>query len=182
MFLDLYLFQQINQFANKWLLLDILGIFFAEYSGYILIILLFCFFFLKNKNNYKIILAEAFFSAILARLVIVNIIRLIYFRNRPFIDWPVNLVLENKTSSGFPSGHAAFFFAIAFIVFFFNKKLGYVFLATSFLMGIARVFVGVHYPLDILAGMAVGLFSAWFVNKYLKTYIQKLNKKFFTLS
>jgi len=50
MFLDLYLFQEINQFANKWLLLDILGIFFAEYSGYILVILLF-YFFLKNKNK-----------------------------------------------------------------------------------------------------------------------------------
>ena len=177
MFLDLYLFQEINQFANKWLLLDILGIFFAEYSGYVLVILLF--YFLFFKDNYKVMFVEAISSAILARLVIVNAIRLIYLKNRPFVDWPVNLLLKHKASAGFPSGHAAFFFAIAFIVFFFNKRVGFLFLAISFLMGIARVFTGIHYPLDILAGIAIGLFSAWVVNKYLRKYIKALDKKFF---
>ena len=181
MFLDLYLFQEINKFANKWLLLDILGIFFAKYSGYILVVLLFSFFLLKNKNNYRVMFVQAICSAILSRLFIVEIIRFIYFRNRPFVDWPVNLVLKHEASASFPSGHASLYFAIAFTIFFFNKKIGCVFLITSFLIGLARIFVGVHYPLDILAGIAIGLFSAWIGNKYLRKYIYTLNKKIFAL-
>ncbi len=175
--MDFYLFEQINQFAGKWTCLDNLGIFMAEYSGYFLILLLLNFLFLKNKKKYSTMILEAFFSAILARLVITNIIRTIYYRPRPFIEHQVNLLLEHSAEGSFPSGHAAFFFALSAIVYFFNKKAGIFFLIISFLMGIARVFVGIHYPRDILAGIFVGVFSAWLVNKYLKKVINKFFPK-----
>jgi len=164
--IDFYLFEQINQFAGKWTCLDNLGIFLAEYSGYFLILLLLSFLFLKNKKKYSIMIFEAFVAGILARLVITNIIRSICFRPRPFITHQVNLLLEHSAEGSFPSGHAAFFFALSTIVYFFNKKAGIFFFASSFLMGIARVFVGIHYPRDILAGVFVGVFSAWLINKY----------------
>jgi len=175
--IDFYLFEQINQFAGKWDGLDNLGIFMAEYSGYFLVLLLLNFLFLKNKKKYSIMILEAFLAAILARLVITNIIRTIYFRPRPFIAHQVNLLLEHEAEGSFPSGHAAFFFALSAIVYFFNKKAGIFFFAISFLMGLARVFVGIHYPRDILAGIFVGVFSAWLINKYLKKVITKLWRK-----
>jgi undecaprenyl-diphosphatase len=172
--MDLYLFQQINQFAGNWTYLDNLGIFFAKYSGYILVILLFSFLFFKDKKKYKTMIVEAFSAAILARLVITNIIRFIYFHPRPFVDHQVNLLLSHETGGSFPSGHVSFFFALSFVVYFFNKKAGILFLIVSFLMGMARIFVGVHYPLDILGGIFVGIISGWFINKYLRGYIQKV--------
>jgi undecaprenyl-diphosphatase len=175
--MDFYLFEQINQFAGKWAFLDNLGIFMAEYSGYFLILLLLNFLFLRNKKKYSIMIFQAFVAGVLARLVITNIIRTIYYRPRPFIDHQVNLLLEHSAEGSFPSGHAAFFFAISAIVYFFNKKAGIFFFVISFLMGIARVFVGIHYPRDILAGIFVGVFSAWLVNKYLKKVITKLLRK-----
>ena len=175
--MDFYLFQQINQFADKWAWLDNLGIFLAEYSGYFLMLILLSFLFLGNKKKHRIMVVEAFFAAILARMVITSIIRFIYPRPRPFIAHQVNLILEHSAEGSFPSGHTAFFFAISAIVYFFNKKAGISFFIISFLMGIARVFVGIHYLGDILAGIFVGVFSAWLINKYLKKVINKFSQK-----
>ena len=175
--IDYYLFQQINQFAGKWDSLDNIGIFFAEYSGYFLVLLLFNFLLLKSKKKYSIMIFQAFLSGILARLVIANIIRVLYYRSRPFIAHQVNLLLGHGAEGSFPSGHAAFFFAISTIVYFFNKKAGIFFFLISFLMGISRVFVGIHYPRDILAGIFIGVISAWLINKYGKKVINKFLRK-----
>jgi undecaprenyl-diphosphatase len=72
----------------------------------------------------------------------------------------VNQVIEHSASGSFPSGHIAFLFALAIAVYFFNKKWGLVFFILSLLVGLARIFVGIHYPLDILGGIVIGIVSA----------------------
>jgi undecaprenyl-diphosphatase len=163
--MDLYLFKLINQFAFKRFWLDILGKFFAQYLGYVLIIFLFLFLFLSFKKYWKMVVG-AIASAVLARLVIVEIIRWLLPRQRPFIaNNNVNLLLNHSASSSFPSGHAAFFFAISVVVYFYNKKAGILFLIGAFLICLARVFVGVHWPSDVTAGALAGIFSGWLVFK-----------------
>ncbi len=166
--MDLYLFQQINQFALKWFWLDVLGIFFARYLGYILIFCLFLFLILKIRKYWSMFL-QAFISAAFTRFVIVGLIRWIWPRPRPFIENNVNLLLTHN-SPAFPSGHAAFFFALSTVVYFYNKKFGVLFFLASFLICLARVFVGIHWPSDILAGMAVGIFSGWLIHKIAKKF------------
>jgi len=99
--------------------------------------------------------------------VIVELIRWIWQRPRPFVQNNVNLLLTHNASA-FPSGHAAFFFAVSTIVYFYNKKAGILFFIASFLICLARVFSGIHWPLDILAGAIVGVLSGWVVHKILK--------------
>lgn len=165
--MDIYLFNLINQFAGRYSLLDNLAIFFADKLGYILVVLLF----ITLRPKWRIII-QAFASAIIARLVITNIIRWILPRMRPFIENQVNLLIsKNPQESSFPSGHAAFYFAIATVVYFYNKKLGILFFIASFIMGVARVFSGVHWPSDIIGGALVGMLSAW--------PVVKLSKRFF---
>jgi len=122
-------------------------------------------------------IGEALLAAFLARFGIVSLIRLIFFRPRPFIDHQVNLLLAHQSDASFPSGHAAFFFALSLVVYIFNKKAGFLFLAVSSLMGFARVFGGIHYPSDIFGGILVGLFSAWFVNQYLRNYLCRISDR-----
>ncbi|HOK35476.1 MAG TPA: phosphatase PAP2 family protein [Candidatus Pacearchaeota archaeon] len=173
---DFSIFQFINQFAGRWVLLDAIGIFFANYSGYVLAAILVGFLFFGNrKRNFQMTI-EAFLAAIFSRFVVVNIIRAIYPKSRPFVNHQVYLLIR-ETGNSFPSGHASFFFALSFTVYFFNKKLGIAFLIISFLMGIARIFVGVHYPSDILGGILVGYFSAWLVNKYSQKFLSKHQTK-----
>ena len=61
------------------------------------------------------------------------------------------------TDSSFPSNPAAAAFAIAFAVWAVNRRVGSLLLMAAALYGFARVYSGVHYPLDIIAGAAIAL-------------------------
>jgi len=164
--MDQFIFQQINQFAGKWILMDNLAIFFAKYFEYILIISVFLIFWKKWK-----IIFQSFLAAILARFGIVEIIRYFFPRARPFVENHINLLIShNPNEPSFPSGHAAFYFALSTVVYSYNKKAGILFFIASFLIVVFRVFVGVHWPLDILVGALVGIFSGWLVYKIFKRF------------
>ena len=169
--MDLYLFQQINQFAGRWFWLDTLGIYFAEYFGYVLILSLLLFLAVRFRKYFKMII-ETIISAILARFVIVELIRWIWQRPRPFVENHVNSLLIHNAAA-FPSGHAAFFFALSTVVYFYNKKFGILFFLASFLICLSRVFVGIHWPSDILAGAVVGILSGWLIHKIFKSIAKK---------
>ncbi len=165
--IDFFLFQQINQFAGTWWLLDNLAIFFAKYFGYILIACLFAFL-IKKISKYWPMVVKAITAAVLARFIIVNIIRWLLPRPRPFIENEINLLLSPSALPSFPSGHAAFFFALSYIVYSYNKKAGIFFFISAFLISFSRVFVGLHWPSDIITGALVGIFSAWLILKIFK--------------
>ena len=165
--MDFLIFSKINNLAGKSICLDGIAIFFAEYLGYILIFLL-IFFLIKNFKKYWKIIALALISAVLSRFVIIEIIRWLFPKTRPFIENDVNLLLAYNPSNSLPSGHAAFFFGLAIVIFLYNKKIGALFLVSAFLISIFRIFCGVHWPSDIIAGAIVGIFSGWFVISFLR--------------
>lgn len=168
--MDFYLFHFLNQWAGQWLYLDILAVFLAKYLGYFLVCFLLAwliwdFLFRREKYLKTIkIVGLSLGTALFSRFIVVELIRWLYYRPRPFVAEQVNQLLEHSASGSFPSGHAAFFFTLATIIFFYNKKTGLAFLAASFLIGLARIFAGLHYPLDILAGAVLGIFFGWLVN------------------
>lgn len=166
--MDKYLFNLINQFAGRWNLIDSLAVFFAKYFEYVLIFILLLFL-AKNYRKYWSLVVNALAAAILSRFVITEIIRFLWHRSRPFVENKINLLISQSPGEpSFPSGHAAFYFAIAAVVYLYNKKLGILFFIASFLMGLARVFSGVHWPSDILAGALIGILSGWLVVKLSK--------------
>jgi len=173
--LNFFLFQQINSFSGRWLWLDTLAIFFAQYFEYILILCLLLFL-LKNFKKYWPMIIQAFGAAILARLVIVNFIRWLWPRPRPFVENNVNLLLSHNAAS-FPSGHAAFYFAISTVVYFYNKKAGIGFFLASFLISISRVICGIHWPSDILAGAVIGILSGWLIILFFQRFFSTSSKQ-----
>lgn len=158
---NLYLFQIISGYSGKWWPLDWLGIFFAQYLPYIFVLAA-IYLLIKQKNLRQRIyfFSLAALSVILARGIITEIIRFIFPKPRPFVALSINPLISHDLSSAFPSGHASAYLALALAVFFINRKLGIWFLIGSFIMGIARIFVGVHWPLDIAMGALIGLASA----------------------
>lgn len=179
------MFQQINNLAGKSICLDGVAIFFAKYFGYILVAILFlllakdwkkprrkAFGFLRGRYWQMVVLA--FGSAIISKFIITEILRWLWFRPRPFVEHRVNLLLnQSAAEASFPSGHAAFYFALSTIIYFYNKKLGIGFFIASFLISISRIFCGIHLPSDILAGMLVGIITGLLVFKIFQKIYQK---------
>ncbi|MCB8933584.1 MAG: phosphatase PAP2 family protein [Fimbriimonadaceae bacterium] len=74
---------------------------------------------------------------------------------------PLESVFGNTS---FPSGHTTTSFAIAFTLLFMTRGsrpwVGWVALGWACLVGLSRIYVGVHYPTDVLGGAGLGLASA----------------------
>lgn len=144
--------------------------FFADFSGYALlgVALLWIIRDVARKKISQKIAFGAFVqmgvAAFLSRGIITEAIRFFWHRQRPLL----------LPEASFPSGHAAFYFAIATVLYFYNKKLGIFAFAISIAMGIARVFAGYHWPSDIAGGAVIGIASAlltlWVFKKF---YVQK---------
>jgi len=83
-------------------------------------------------------------------------------RARPFVAHPSNshLLIGRSTDPSFPSDHATGAFAIAVAVWAYDRTFGAVFLALAVVLGFARVYVGTHYPGDILGGAVLGALVA----------------------
>jgi undecaprenyl-diphosphatase len=62
-----------------------------------------------------------------------------------------------------PSAHAANFFAVAAFFSFYFRRYRWWFFFTALVVGLSRVFVGVHYPGDVLAGAVLGIVCAYIV-------------------
>ena len=165
--LDHYIFQLINGFVFRWVWLDMVGIYLAQYFIYLMVVILLLFL-LKFKKNWKMVLI-ALTSGLVARFLLTGLIRLLEPRVRPFNIADVNLLINRVNEQSFPSGHASFAFGLATVVYLYNKKWGIVFFVLAILISIARIFAGVHWPADILAGAAVGIFSGWLVNKFTRS-------------
>lgn len=62
----------------------------------------------------------------------------------------------------FPSGHTGIAFALASVIFFkCPRKIGVPALLLAALIGFTRLYLGVHYPTDVIAGAAVGMLTGW---------------------
>lgn len=176
--LDLYLFNFVNQFAGKWAWLDYFGIFCAEYLGYVLLLALAVFLLVNYKKYWKMVF-EALVAAVFTRFVLAEIVRMIWFRARPFVMQNfIPLINQSPKEASFPSGHASFYFALSTIVYFYNKKAGILFFIAGFFIAIARVFVGVHWPSDILAGAILGISMGYILNKLFRKHGNKIYENY----
>jgi undecaprenyl-diphosphatase len=84
-------------------------------------------------------------------------------RPRPFDVFPID-PLYRPFDPSYPSGHAMTAFAAAGIIGAKEKRLLLPLLALACLVGFSRVYIGVHFPYDVLSGALLGLLVAYFVS------------------
>jgi 4-amino-4-deoxy-L-arabinose transferase-like glycosyltransferase/membrane-associated phospholipid phosphatase len=89
---------------------------------------------------------------------VINMIKHSVGRLRPFHDIPDAILLVGRGHSGsMPSSHTATWFAGTLIAYAFYRRTIYVMLPLAIVMAFSRVYVGVHYPSDVLAGATLGM-------------------------
>ncbi len=100
-------------------------------------------------------------AVVFADAVCTWLIKPLVARPRPSIALDhVRLLVGKKSGYGFPSNHAANMAAAAVVLGRFYRKWIPALAAAALFVGYSRVYVGVHYPFDVLAGFAVGGFCA----------------------
>lgn len=88
----------------------------------------------------------------------------------------LKLLIERQHDFSFPSGHTCASFAAALAYYrFLPRKWGIASIVLAALIGFSRLYVGVHYPSDVLAGLLVGAFAAWAAGYLVKWVVDKKN-------
>lgn len=169
---DLSLFNFFHSFAGQAKLLDWLIIFFADYLGYFLIAA-FIWLLLKEQDVYR-----RFFyffwlalSLILSRGLLTEVIRFLFYRPRPFITLEFSPLVDHVTTGALPSGHAVVYFTLTMVAWYLAKaSVGWrvLFVASAIFICIARIATGIHWPLDIIAGILVAAVSVLMIKWLLR--------------
>ena len=167
--MNVVIFEFFNSLAGRNSFLDGLVEFFAVYLG--IALLLFAIFFLlfhrhsewlteeseqvfKKRTKEILIILISVFGAWLVAYFTKNVLEM----PRPFLVLPdVNLLFPHGGFDSFPSGHATAFAALATALYFVHRRLGKWYFAGAVLIGLARVAAGIHFPLDILGGLVLGI-------------------------
>lgn len=99
----------------------------------------------------------------------------LFSRPRPCqIDQDFALLVARPSSSSFPSTHSAWAFAAATAIFMGHRKAGIAAYAVAALIGFSRLYMFLHFPTDVLAGMAMGIglgvFAHWITGRVWKRF------------
>jgi len=123
----------------------------------------------KNAREYIIVtIISCFASMAFAR----GLALMLPMRDRPLYDTDLDFVIPfGVTTTGlegwssFPSDHAALFFTLAIGVFFISRRLGiFALIYTTLFICLPRIYLGLHFPTDIVAGAIIGIIIGWIGN------------------
>lgn len=178
--MNLQLFTFIYNLNNLGIFSDWLSLFLGEYLIYFLGIMAVVLIVLskntkEDKGKWLVVL---FLACCLSNLVASPLIHFFYKTPRPFmvlteiINYKDYLKIAEYNTS-FPSGHTSLAFAVAVVLFLKNKRNGSLLLILAILIGIGRILMGVHWPLDIMGGIGVGILCALMAYKGVEKILTK---------
>ena len=122
----------------------------------------------EEKRQFLLAGVIASFIGLVLSRVFTHVIFRVRPLNNPLLAFPLPCPLSRGTWEGmssFPSDHAVLFFALATGIFLASRRIGWLmFTYVSVVICLPRLYLGIHYPTDILAGASIGMVLACLLN------------------
>lgn len=170
-------FAAIHGLSGRNFLADVAGIFLGEWFPYLLVIGFLVLIFLQEGARRRMYLfAEGALAVILARGIVTPVIRFFYHEVRPFAFYGISPLFTTNGWS-FPSAHMALLFSLATVAWFSarSRARGLWYFVLAALVGVARIYAGLHWPLDIVGGAVIGIASALVIRALLAGTRRKIS-------
>lgn len=139
-----WLLDQLMIFATNYLIqLTVLLTLFLAFKGSI-----------KEKKSFLIIILSLPIA-----VLIIKLIHIFVFEPRPFVTYNLTPLVSETLNASFPSRHATISAVVAFAFTYFKSKWSPFLLFIMIWISISRVYIGVHYPLDLIGGWTTAVIS-----------------------
>ncbi|PGE90826.1 undecaprenyl-diphosphatase, partial [Bacillus pseudomycoides] len=159
--LNIDAFRAINDLGKQYSFLNSPMIFLAEYMVYFLGLIIIAYWFTRSRKN-RMMIIQAMVAFVTAE-IIGKLAGKFHLNYQPFAVLPdVNKLVDHAVDNSFPSDHTILFFSICFSFWLVRKKTGWLWLVLALCIAISRIWVGVHYPFDVVTGALLGSISALF--------------------
>ncbi|MCH7338379.1 undecaprenyl-diphosphatase [Acinetobacter higginsii] len=173
--IDISLFNWINSAATQNPILDKAALFASHNLIAVLFVFLIASLFFKDKK-YRVQFIKMLIT-IVASLLVTQIIHAVYYHPRPFDMGIGHILTGHGSSSSFPSQHTLTVATIAFAYLLSGyRKIGSAALLLALIVGWSRIYIGVHFPFDVLGSFVIAFMLVLGMNIIFKEFIFKVKK------
>ncbi|MCM3765795.1 undecaprenyl-diphosphatase [Neobacillus niacini] len=161
--LNIDVFRLINDLGKDYEFLNPVIFFLAKYTLYVLCLGLVVYWLTRTREN-RLMVLNGMLAFVVAE-VLGKVSGLLYSHNQPFaVLADVNQLVAHEIDNSFPSDHTILFFAISISIWLVRKREGRLWLLLAMVVGVSRIWAGVHYPVDILVATVYGMGAALIVH------------------
>lgn len=157
------IFRTINDLAGSSRFVDYVMVTLSKRTRYVYLFVLLFLLFRAKFNKRKTLIAAVTVSV---TYLLSMLMKRLFYSPRPFLKQAVHLLppVPSRKDSSFPSKHTALAFAVSAFVFVYHRTWGLGLWLLSLLVGMSRIWMGQHYPSDIIWSAILGNLTTFVVN------------------
>ena len=152
--------------------MNTLFVFGAKYVWLISVIVVTIYFLMQDRATQKKMIVFGGLSIVLV-CVFILIAGWSYYNPRPFVVGNFTPLIPHAADNGFPSDHTLLTATIAAFLTYYNRRIAILLWCIAVIVGVSRVYVGVHHPIDIIGSIVISIIGTGIIYLLLKKFSHK---------